>query len=234
MNSGDLGPPAGHPDSGLSYVPLGWLLFIMAWSVYGLSWAWWLVGNTGLPDAVFYFFVAGLIVDVVTILWGLYLLGMALGRSARFPRHFIVWQTATIVWLLARQAYVLAVPDFVFSARSLGMTAIEIGIGLLCIYLLRRGSGAEAVYARPGTEAPRTFVSVMAALLGIVLGAIVGAVAGFLAGSLIVEVAEISCFEGGCGYFAALIGLVGLVVGAIAGGIIAVWLVHRRRRERVA
>ncbi|MFA6154582.1 hypothetical protein [Mesorhizobium sp.] len=233
-NTGNPGPSAGRPDSGLSFVPLGWLLFVMAWSVYGLASAWWLVGHSGLPDAVFYFLLGGLAVDIVTILWGLYLLGLALGRSVRFPGHFIVWQTATIVWLLARQAYVLTVPDFIFSARSLGITAIEIGIGLLCIYLLRRGSEAEAVYAKPGTEAPRAFVSVVAALLGVVLGAAVGAVGGLLAGSVIADVAEISCFEGGCGYFAALIGLAGLVVGAIAGGIIAVWLVRRRGRKPVA
>ena len=118
----------------------------------------------------------GLVADVIIILWGLYLLGLAFGRSARFPRHFTIWQIALIVWVLARQAYVLAVPDFVFSARSLGITAIEIGVGLLCIYLLRRGSGAETVYAKPETEAPPVLVSIVAALLGIILGAAVGAV----------------------------------------------------------
>ncbi len=230
---GSAQPPAGRPASDLSYVPVGWLIFVMAWSVYGLASAWWLVGNSGLPDKIFYFLFGGLVANVITILWGLYLLGLAFGRSARFPRHFTIWQIATIVWLLARQAYVLAVPDFVFSARSLSITAIEIGIGLLCIYLLRRGSGAETVYAKPESEAPPVFVSIAAALLGIILGAAVGAVGGFLAGSVIADVAEISCFEGGCGYFAAFIGLAGLVVGAIIGGIVAVWLVHRRRRRPV-
>lgn len=226
--------PVGRPGSDLSYVPVGWLIFVMAWSVYGLASAWWLTGNSGLPDRIFYFLLGGLAVDVITILWGLYLLGLAFGRSARFPRHFIIWQVATIVWVLARLAYVLAVPDFVFSARSLLIAGAEIAIGLLCIYLLRRGSGAEGVYSRPSTEAPSVFVSVVAALLGIILGAVIGAVGGFLAGSVIADVAEVSCFEGGCGYFAAFIGLAGLVVGAIAGGILAVLLVHRRGRKPVA
>ncbi|WP_246696463.1 hypothetical protein [Mesorhizobium sp. SARCC-RB16n] len=226
--------PGGYPGSDLSYVPVGWLIFVMAWSVYGLASAWWLVGNSGLPDKVFNFLLGGLIANVVTILWGLYLLGLAFGRSGRFPRQFIVWQIATIVWLLARQAYVLTVPDFAFSARSLSITAIEISAGLLCIYLLRRGSGAETVYAKPQSEAPPVFVSIVAALLGIILGAVIGAVGGFVAGSVIADVAEVSCFEGGCGYFAAFIGLAGLVVGAIAGGILAVWLVHRRGRKPVA
>ena len=48
---------------------------------------------------------------------------------------------------------------------------------------------------------------------------------------MIAEVTDISCFEGGCGYFAVFIGLAGLVVGAIGGGILGVWLVHRRNRK---
>ncbi|WP_181168739.1 MULTISPECIES: hypothetical protein [unclassified Mesorhizobium] len=51
---------------------------------------------------------------------------------------------------------------------------------------------------------------------------------------MIADVAGISCFEGDCGYFAAFIGLAGLVVGAIAGGILAVWLAHRHRRRPAA
>ncbi len=228
---GSGGTPVGGTGSDLSYVPVGWLIFVMAWSVYGLASAWWLVGNSDLPDKVFYFLFGGLVANVITIFWGLYLLGLAFGRSARFPGRFTVWQITIIVWLLARQAYVLAVPDFVFSARGLGITVIEIAIGLLCIYLLRRDSGAEATYAKSQTEAPTVFASIVAALLGIILGAVIGALGGAFAGSMIADIAEISCFEGGCGYFAVLIGLAGLVVGAIGGSIVAVWLVHRRKRK---
>jgi hypothetical protein len=234
MTTGTGQTPAGRPDSGLSYVPVGWLIFVMAWSLYGLASASWLFGDSGLPDAIFYFFLAGLVANVIIVAWGLYLLGLAFGRSTRFPRQFIIWQVAFIVWVLARQVYVLAVPPFVFTPRSVLIGGAEVAIGLLCIYLLRRGSGAENVYARPQAEAPPVYVSIVAALLGIILGAVVGAVGGFLAGSVIADVAQVSCFEGGCGYFAAFIGLAGLVVGAIAGGILAVWLVHRRGRKPAA
>ena len=44
--------PIGRPGGDLSYVPVGWLIFVMAWSVYGLASAWWLVGNSGLTKAV--------------------------------------------------------------------------------------------------------------------------------------------------------------------------------------
>ncbi|MER9406193.1 hypothetical protein NKI36_19375 [Mesorhizobium caraganae] len=227
------GVPGGLPPgrSDLSFIPVVWLAFVMAWSAYGLVSAWWLVGNSGLPDTVFYFVLGALAFDIITILWGLYLLGLAFGRSAHFPRHFTFWQIAIIVFLLARQAYVLAVPDFVFSARSMVITAAEIGIGLFCIYLLRRDAGPAAIYTARQAQAPSVFASIVAALLGIILGAVVGAVAGFALGAAIAEVTDISCFEGGCGYFAVFIGLAGLVVGAIGGGILGVWLVHRRSRK---
>ncbi len=238
MTSGNGQPhggfPAGRADSGLSYVPVAWLVFVVALSVHGLISAWPLIGEHDLPDSALYLVEGNVAAGIVTILWGLYMLGLAIGRSMRFPRHFIVWQIATIVLLLARQAYVLAVPDFVFSARGLAVTGAEIAIGLLCIYLLRRGSGAETVYANPETESPPVFVSLIAAVLGIVLGAAVGGVAGFFAGSVIADVAEMSCFEGACGYFALFIGVAGLIVGAIGGGVFAVWRVHRRKRKPVA
>jgi hypothetical protein len=234
MTSSSGQTPARRPDSGLSFVPPGWLIFVMAWSVYGLKSVWHLVRDYSLPDSVIYLIYGGLAVDIITIIWGLYLLGLAFGRSARFPRQFTIWQIATIVWLLARQAYVLLMPDFVLSGRALAVTTAEIAIGVLCIYLLRRGSEAEAVYAKPATEAPPVFVSIVAALLGIILGAVIGALAGFFAGWVIANGTDMSCFEGACGYFAVFIGLAGLVIGAIGGGIFAVWRVHRRKRKPVA
>ena len=231
MTSSNGQTPVRRPDSGLSFVPVGWLVFVMAWSVYGLISVWPAVGATGLPDSVFYLIYAGLFIDVVTILWGLYLLGLAFGRSARFPRRFIIWQVATIVWLVAWQTAALTISDFVFSGQALAITAAQIAIGGLCIHLLRRGSEADAVYVNPETESPSAFVCVIAALLGIVLGAVIGAVAGFAIGSVIADATEMSCFEGACGYFAVFTGLAGLVIGAIGGGIFAVWRVHRRKRK---
>jgi hypothetical protein len=226
--------PARRPDSGLSFVPVGWLIFVMAWSVYGLISAWQVVGASGLPDRVFYLIYGGLAVDIVTIVWGLYLLGLVFSRSARFPRHFTIWQIAIIVGLLVTHAYALTVPEFVFSGQALVITGAEITVGVLCIYLLRRGSEAQAVYANPEAESPSALVSVIAALLGIILGGVIGAVGGFFVGSVIADTTDMSCFEGACGYFAVFIGLAGLVIGAIGGGIFAVWRVHRRKRKPVA
>ncbi|AZO02996.1 DUF2569 family protein [Mesorhizobium sp. M2A.F.Ca.ET.037.01.1.1] len=224
--------PAGRPDSGLSFIPVAWLVIVMGLSAYGLISNWRLIGDFSLPDNVLFLIYGGLAGGVITILWGLYLLGLAFNRSARFPRHYTIWQVAIIIWILVRQAYVLLVSDFVFSAEGLGFTVAEIAVGLLCIYLLRNGAGAETVYANLETERPPVFVSIFAALLGIILGGVIGAFGGFFAGSLIADLTHMSCFEGACGFFAAFIGLGGLIVGAIAGGIFAIWRVNRRGPPR--
>lgn len=226
--------PAGRPDSGLSYIPVAWLVIVMGLSAYGLFSSWRLIGDFSLPDNVFFLIYGGLTGGVITILWGLYLLGLAFNRSARFPRHYTIWQIAIIVWLVVRQAYILLTPGFRFSAEALGFTMAEIAIGLLCIYLLRHGAGAEAVYSSPETKRPSLLVSILAGLLGIILGGTIGACAGFFAGSLIVDATRMSCFEGACGFFAAFVGLAGLVVGAIVGGIFAIWRVNRRKPARPA
>ncbi len=226
--------PAGRPDSGLSFIPVGWLVIVMGLSAYGLFSNWRLIGDSSLPENVFFLVYGGLAGGLITILWGLYLLGLAFNRSARFPRHYTIWQVVIILWLAVREAYVLLTPDFVFSAEGLGFTVAEIAIGLLCIYLLRRGAGAEAVYANPETERPPVFVSMLAALLGLILGGAIGACAGFFAGSLIADATQMSCFEGACGFFAAFVGLGGLILGAVVGCILAIWRVNRRKPARPA
>ncbi|OHV83014.1 hypothetical protein [Mesorhizobium sp. ORS 3428] len=226
--------PAVRPDSGLSFIPVAWLIIVMGLSAYGLISNWRLIGDFNLPESVLFLIYGGLAGGVVTILWGLYLLGLAFNRSARFPRHYTIWQVAIILWLIVRQAYTLLVSDFVFSAEALGFTLAEVAVGLLCIYLLRPGAGAETVYANPETARPPLLVSLVAALLGSILGGAIGACAGFFAGSLFADATRMSCFEGACGFFAAFIGLAGLIVGAIAGGIFAIWRVNRRKAARMA
>jgi hypothetical protein len=69
----------------------------------------------------------------------------------------------------------------------------------------------------------------IAAVVGVVLGGGAGAGLGVLVGAGIAEVTDMSCFEGACGYFAAAIGLLGLIAGAVAGGIFGAWWSGRRR-----
>ena len=72
---------------------------------------------------------------------------------------------------------------------------------------------------------------VLIALLGMILGGAVGFGVGALLGLLLNDIFDISCFEGGCGYFAAFIGLVGMVLFAIAGAVIFVWLARRHAKS---
>ena len=103
----------------------------MGLSAYGLISNWRLIGDFNLPQSVFFLIYGGLAGGLVTILWGLYLLGLAFNRSARFPRHYTIWQVVIILWLIVREAYTLLVPDFVFSADALGFATAVMGIGLL-------------------------------------------------------------------------------------------------------
>lgn len=73
--------------------------------------------------------------------------------------------------------------------------------------------------------------SILFALLGLIAGVVVGAPVGIGIGSVLAEVLDVSCFEGGCGYFVVFIGLAGAVVGGL-GGIIAGVVLYLRAEDR--
>ena len=97
-----------------------------------------------------------------------------------------------------------------------------------------QNNAAASAYSDGGGARPSIVVSILAAFLGILLGGVVGAAAGFGGGVLYADLTDMSCFEGGCGYFAFFMGLFGIVIGAIAGGVLAVLLVNRRRLSPAA
>ncbi|MEZ5876309.1 MAG: hypothetical protein R3D43_00350 [Tepidamorphaceae bacterium] len=66
------------------------------------------------------------------------------------------------------------------------------------------------------------------AVLAGILGAAIGLVAGWGVGEILARALNVSCFEGACGYFVALIALLGGVAGLVAG-ILAVLLRGRRK-----
>jgi hypothetical protein len=235
---GRRGPGGGDPW--LLYLPAGWVAVVMALCAYGIWSSWPVIFDNQLPASIAYFIYATIAASVVTILWGSYILALALRRSPHFPRNFIFWQIADIAWSLLIQAYALIVPDFGFSLDVLARVGVEIAIGLFCIQLARGASrsvagdalSAAAVQTGPvaGTR-PSFLVLAALALLGVVLGGVLGFGAGLLAGIGLVEINNISCFEGACGYFAFFLGFAGLVAGAVGGGIFAVWRGLRRRRS---
>jgi hypothetical protein len=213
-------------------LPTLWVCVVVLLSLYGIYSSWPATYAYDLPDSVVYLIYAGLIVSVVNILWGLYLIGLALRRSARFPRHFIVWQVANIAWIALREAYVLVTPDFVVMPAPLALAIGEIAVGVVCIRLLQRHGGTVAAYREAEVGRPPAIVYVIAAVLGIIIGGALGFGAGLGIGVVIAETTDMSCFEGACGFFAFFAGLFGMLAGAVLGAILAVWLTNRRRFAR--
>lgn len=231
---GANGPPAQPGGAIVAALPPIWVAINVVLAAWGIMDGWRSAFDYDIPDGALYLVHGGLVAAVVNILWGLFLVGLAVARSASFPRHFTIWQVANIVWIVLREIYVLLTPVFVQTIQPLLYAAGEIAVGIACILLLRRKSATIEVYSNAGTQRPPAIVSVIAALLGIVVGGALGFGAGLLGGSLIAELTDISCFEGGCGYFALFIGLFAMLAGAVAGGILAVWWSNRVRPPRPA
>lgn len=219
----------------LGWLPVAWLCLVMALSARGIDGSLAVVLSYDFPGPVLYFIWFTMLFGAVTILWGLYLLFLAYDRSQRFAVQFMRWQSVVILVLVARELYVLAAPDFAFSLASFAWTAGEVVVGAAMIVLVRRErqAGPVVVAAAGALRAP---VSVPAAialtLLGIVLGGALGLALGLGGGQLYAEATDMSCFEGGCGYFVIFMGLGGTVAGAISGGVFALWRVLSRGASR--
>ncbi|PWK70722.1 hypothetical protein [Aminobacter sp. AP02] len=218
----------------VGWLPVVWLCLVMALSARGFDQSLVVMQGFDLPDAALYLVYASMIVAVVTILWGLYLLSLAFSRSTRFRRAFILWQLTIMAFLLAKQVYVLVAPNFAFSIEGLAWDGGEIVIGLLLIFLVGRTDKGETLFGSDQRARPSLLVSAIAAVLGVVVGGAVGAGVGLAGGSAISELTDMSCFEGACGYFVVLVGLAAMLVGAIGGGIFAVWRVNRRKPSAAA
>lgn len=228
--SAPAGPQPAAGGSGLALLPAAWVGIVVLLSVYGL----WRAGfgdyySYEVPDRIRYFIYAGSAVAAVNVLWGLFLLILAIGRAPRFPRNFIPWQIANIAWVVLSQAYVLIVPDFMVAVMPLVYSVGEVAIGVFLIRLVSGKGAAAAGYAGDPGRGPSAILVIVAAIFGIVVGGAVGFGVGLGGGVAFSELTNMSCFEGACGYFAFFIGLLGLIVGAVAGGILAIWLTLRRR-----
>jgi hypothetical protein len=225
---------ASHPAQGggasvLAVLPALWVVLNMVFAAYGTFTSLPLLYDYQLPDSALDLIYANAIASVVNGLWGLYLVGLAISRSVRFPRHFIIWQVANLIWIAAREIYVLVTPDFVVSLRPLLYAAGEMAIGIVLILLLKQRPEAAKAYSNTEMAGTPVIVTVIIAFLGIVLGGALGFGGGLLGGALIAEVSDMSCFEGACGFFAFFMGLAGMLAGAIGGGIFAIWRANRKK-----
>ena len=116
-------------NPGLAALPALWVGVVILLSIWALSQA--VLGTYSygeLPGSVTFLIYAGFVAGAINIVWGLVLVGLALGRSPRFPRQFIIWQVVNIAWIVLRTVYVLINPDFGLSAVPLVYAGVEIGI----------------------------------------------------------------------------------------------------------
>jgi hypothetical protein len=220
--------PGGNRGSALAYLPAAWVAVVVLLDLRGLFATLPVIGQYDFSNAVMLFVYANTAFSAVNVVWGILLLGLAYKRSVRFAWHFTVWQVVNIVWLVVTEAYVHLVADFGFSLEASAMKAVMLSVGLFCLWLVRRGGTADAVFSTAAGARPSAVVVLLASVLGVTLGGALGAAAGIGVGTVLVDMLDISCFEGGCGYFTILIGLLGLLVGAIAGGVFGAVRVLRR------
>lgn len=221
--------PVGQRRNLATLFPPAWLVIQLALDAWTVSQSWRSAAMQDLPGDVANYVYGLLGGAAISLIWGLGVLALAWSRAPSFPRHFIVWQIAVILWTLMRQAWVFMIPDMVLTPASFLFPAGEIVISIVAIVLAARQSAPSTASIGSVPEAS-PFAKVLLILLGTLVGAVVGAVGGFLAGAGIATVTDMSCFEGACGFFAGAIGLAGLVVGAVAGGIVMIRRVSRPRR----
>jgi hypothetical protein len=215
------------------WLPVAWLCLVMALSARGIDASITIMQDFSMPTAVLALIYTSAGFSAVTIAWGIYLLVLAYNRSPGFPRNFTIWQWAIIAFLLAKQIYILVMPDFAFGFVGLAWDFGEVAIGLVTIWLVNRQGQSRALIGNE-RQRPTLLVSVIAAVLGVVVGAAIGFGLAMVIGTFLSEVTDMSCFEGACGYFIIFLGLGGMLVGAVAGGIFAVWRVNRRKAKAVA
>ena len=220
--------PGGIP--GILLLPALWVALVAGLSAYGIVAMWPATYASGLPAEAEYWLYSQIAVALVTTVWGFWLLGNVYRRSPGFPRAFTIWQCFRIAAICLSLGFTLVSDVFVASFSSFAFPLAETAIGVAFIFMLNRSPATATVFRDEGARPP-ALVYVINAVLGILLGAVAGMLAGFLVGAVLAEVYEVSCFEGGCGYFAAAIGLLGMVIGAILGLVVAVRLTGRRRRK---
>ena len=237
-NAAPGGPLSGSGATGWGWTPpLAWVALTMLLSVRGLYSMLPLAWAESLPPPVTAYLRGGIGVAIVTLLWGGWILFAARSRSRALRRGFLAWQSFTLVAIAASVGYTFFSADFVVTAQGLLIPAVEFAIGIaLTIYALRLpdapAPAAGAMSPPAEGHSPTTGRYLVNGVIGGFAGAVLGGVAGFPIGAVLADVLDISCFEGGCGYFAAAIGLLLIAAGFVAGIVVAVVRTGRGKVRR--
>lgn len=239
-NAKPAGPAKGKDGGGWGWTPpLAWVGLTMLLAVRGLYSMLPVVWESTLAPSVTAYLQTSVGVAIVNLLWGGWILVAARAGSRAPRRGFLAWQSFNLVAIAASVGYTAFVAEFVVTAYGLLIPAVEFAVGVALIVHAMRLPDAPAGAVRAPTPSmpgrpPSTGRYLVNAAIGAVAGAVVGGVAGFPFGVLLVEVLDVSCFEGGCGYLAVAIGLLLILAGFIVGIVAAVLWTGRAARRPAA
>jgi hypothetical protein len=217
----------GFMNEAIAALPVIWLGVILVLSARGIVRSFQPSFSYGLPGEIANFIYAGMALAVVQILFGVYVLGLAWRKSSRFAFWFTLWAVFVICCDIGLQVATLFIGAFTQTLEPWLMTGLFTAIGIAAIVVARRAEAAPPSIAVVSMPAPAGVV-LLHGFLGFIVGGALGLVVGFGAGALIVDLLDVSCFEGGCGYAAVAIALLVMIVGAIAGLVFAIWRTRRR------
>lgn len=183
--------------------------------------------SDGVPAEIAAYIQVGMAASLVQILGGIYLLLLAWRRSPRFAHLFTIWALFVIGCDIGLQAATLFIAAFTQIIEPWLMTGLFTAIGIVAIVIARRAD-TPAATAVSATAQASTGIVVFHGFLGFIVGGGLGLLLGFGVGALTVELLDVSCFEGGCGYAAVSIAFLVMIAGAIIGPIVAIRRVRRR------
>ncbi|WP_187969165.1 hypothetical protein [Aquibium microcysteis] len=233
MNGTDATRAGARGGGGWGWTPqIAWVALTMLLSLRGLYSMLPIASDASLPPAVTAYLQAGIAVAVVNLLWGGWVMLAARSRSRALRRGFLGWQSFNLVAIAASVGFATLYGNFVTTAAGLILPGVEFVVGIaLIVHALRLPDTTAPDDAAPSppaaTRPASTAGTVLGALLGGVAGAVLGGIVGFPFGAFLAERLGISCFEGGCGYFAAAVGLLLVLAGFVAGIVAAMKRIRR-------
>lgn len=228
MTTGEHPGGRGFVSEAIAALPVIWIGVIVVLSARGLIGSFQASLSYGLPGEIANFIYVGMGLAVVQILFGIYVLGLAWRKSPRFAVWFSAWAVFVICSDVGMQVATLFITAFTQTFEPWLMAGLFTAIGIAAIVVARGAEATPPAIAAVPTPVP-TGVVFLNGLLGFIVGGALGLVVGLGAGALIVDLLDVSCFEGGCGYAAAAIALLVMIGGAIAGLVFAIWRTRRRR-----
>lgn len=152
--------PTTHPAQGKLgrfWLPLAWVVLVMALSVRFLWQAWPALNDYRLPGAATFLIEAEMIAAAITLLAGLLVLALGLARSHLFPWAFALWQGFDILVMAASTIYTLMQPDFMMTPLSFLIVGVQALVGAGFIALIFKSperGGVFAARARQGMPLP--------------------------------------------------------------------------------